>query len=84
MAAWSVQNAKAHFSEMLDTCLEQGAQVVTKRGKEAAVLLSFEEWKRLVESARPSLKSLLLSDHSRFEMELPVRGQSKRRTPVEF
>ena len=43
----SVQNAKAKFSELLSMCLSEGPQMVTKRGMEAAILVSVEEWQRL-------------------------------------
>ena len=39
MHIWPVQDAKARFSEFLDTCLEDGPQVVSRRGIEAAVLV---------------------------------------------
>lgn len=38
MQTWPVQDAKARFSEFLDTCLNEGPQMVTRRGIEAAVL----------------------------------------------
>ena len=37
--AWQVQEAKARFSEFLETSLTEGPQVVTKRGVETAVLV---------------------------------------------
>ena len=67
MATWSVQEAKARFSEFLDACLKQGPQMVTRRGAEAAVLISVDQWRRLQAVARPSLKQLLLSDFARTE-----------------
>jgi prevent-host-death family protein len=79
-----VQNAKAHFSELLDTCLREGPQVVTKRGTEAAVLVPMEEWRRLKASARPSLKEMLLSDENRFDLELPPRGRMRLRKPPDL
>lgn len=79
MHAWSVQDAKARFSELLDTCMSEGIQVITKRGTEAAVLIPVEEWRRLNAAAKPSLKSLLLSDDARADVDLPSRGQAKRR-----
>ena len=82
MNAWPVQDAKARFSELLDTCLSAGPQVVTRRGAEAAVLVPIAEWRRLCEAARPSLKALLLSDLGRGEMAVPKRGHGRRRTPV--
>jgi antitoxin Phd len=82
MSSWPVQDAKARFSELLETCLKDGPQVVTKRGAEAAVLVPVGEWRRLLQSARPTLKELLLADHPRADIPLPERGRLGRRQPV--
>ena len=37
MKVWPVQHAKACLSELLDTCLKEGPQLVTRRGHHAAV-----------------------------------------------
>jgi antitoxin Phd len=79
MKTWSVQDAKARFSEFLDACLAEGPQMVTRRGVEAAVLVPASEWKRLQSAARPSLKELLLSDSARTEFLVPPRGSARRR-----
>jgi prevent-host-death family protein len=79
MNAWPVQDAKARFSELLDACVNEGPQVVTRRGTETAVLLPIAEWKRLSSAARPSLKALLLSDDNRTDFEIPPRGSARRR-----
>ncbi len=84
MSNWSVQDAKARFSEFLETCLKQGPQIVTKRGAQAAVLVPLEEWKRLQEAARPSLKDMLLSDDARFDLDIPKRGGKRRRPAPAF
>jgi prevent-host-death family protein len=83
MQTWPIQNAKARFSEFLETCLSQGPQMVTKRGSEAAVLVPVDEWRRLQAAARPSLKQLLLSDQGRGELVLPRRGHAHRRAPTQ-
>jgi antitoxin Phd len=83
MSHWQVQDAKARFSELLETCLEQGPQVVTKRGVETAVLVPIDQWRRM-EAARPTLKQLLLAPEPRFEVPLPPRGQLRRRLPTEL
>lgn len=80
MQTWPVQDAKARFSEFLEICLAEGPQMVTRRGAEAAVLVSVDEWRRLQASARPSLKQLLLSDPARTELVLPPRGHARRRS----
>jgi antitoxin Phd len=84
MSNWSVQDAKARFSEFLETCLKQGPQVVTKRGAQAAVLVPLDEWNRLQEAARPSLKDMLLSDDARFDLDIPPRGGKRRRPAPAF
>ncbi len=84
MNTWPVQDAKARFSEMLDACLKDGPQLVTRRGTEAAMLVPVAEWKRLTAEARPSLKALLMSDIGRTELNIPARGQAKRRTATEL
>lgn len=84
MNSWPVQDAKAHFSELLNTCINEGPQMVTRRGEEAAVLVSIAEWRQLYHAARPSLKSLLLSEKGRTELTLPKRGSAKRRTPPDM
>lgn len=82
MRNWSVQDAKARFSELLETCLTEGPQLVTKRGAETAVLVPLADWKRLQNSARPTLKELLLGETSRGDLELPERGKLRSRPPI--
>jgi antitoxin Phd len=84
MKSWPVQDAKARFSELLDRCLKEGPQVVTKRGAEAAVLVPVGDWRRLQESARPSLKELLLTPTPRGEIPLTERGRLRRRDPADL
>ena len=84
MTIWPVQDAKARFSEFLETCLRDGPQVVTKRGAEAAVLVRVDQWRRLQQSARPTLKDLLLSENPRLDIQVPKRGQQGRRKPPRF
>jgi antitoxin Phd len=82
MKHWPVQDAKAKFSRLLDDCLKEGPQVVTRRGIEAAVLVPIEEWRRLQETSRPSLKELLLAPAPRGDLNLPARGLQRRRSPA--
>ena len=77
---WPVQDAKARFSELLETCVREGPQIVTRRGEETAVLVPMQEWKRLCQISRPSLKALLLTDFARAELTAPPRGRHRRRS----
>ena len=84
MSSWQVQDAKARFSEFLEASLKQGPQIVTRRGVEAAVLVPIEQWRRLQQSSRPSLKQLLLATEPRFENSPSPRRRLKRRPPASF
>ncbi|GAB1408459.1 hypothetical protein MASR1M8_23780 [Thermomonas brevis] len=80
MQTWPVQDAKARFSELLEACMKDGPQLVTKRGEDAAVLVPVQQWKRMREAARPTLKQLLLSEQARGELPVPARGRARRRS----
>ncbi len=82
MNVWPVQDAKSRFSELLDTCVSEGAQLVTKRGAKTAVLMPIAEWERLNKGARTSLKALLLSEDGRTDFEIPARGMANRRATI--
>jgi len=84
MQTWPVQDAKARFSALLDACVSEGPQVVTRRGAETAVLVPIAEWKRLSSAAPASLKALLLSDEARGGLVPPQRGRAKRRAVAGF
>jgi len=84
MRSWQVQEAKARFTEFLNTAIKKGPQIVTRRGVETAVLVPIEDWRRLEQSSRPGLKALLLGTETRFEDLVPDRRSFKRRPPVEF
>ena len=44
---WQLQEAKAKFSELIRSC-EKGPQIVSKSGIDQAVVLSFEDYQKLV------------------------------------
>ena len=44
---WQLQEAKNKFSNLVDKAQRNGPQVVTKRGKEAVVVISFDDYKTL-------------------------------------
>lgn len=48
---WTVQDAKNKFSAVVNAALAGTPQEVTRRGKPAVVILSADEYHRLVEGA---------------------------------
>ena len=81
---WQVQEAKARFSELLETSLTEGPQIVTKRGVETALLLPIDEWRRLEKRAKPDLKELLLAPEARTDALTPPRPQHRHRASPRF
>jgi len=49
---WKLQDAKNRFSEVVNEAIRVGPQIVTRRGRETAVVLSVDEYRRL---ARPQV-----------------------------
>lgn len=47
MQTWPIQEAKSHFSAVIDCALTQGAQLVTRRGNEIAVIMSVKDYEHL-------------------------------------
>ena len=48
MRRWQLQEAKNRFSDVVNRAQSEGPQIVTKRGLEAAVVLSYDEYRRLM------------------------------------
>jgi prevent-host-death family protein len=50
---WQLQDAKNKFSKLVDKVQQNGPQVVTKHGKDAVVVISVAEYKKLI---KPQIK----------------------------
>ena len=79
-----MQDAKARFSELIETSLAEGPQIVTRRGVETAVLVAIDEWRRMEQRARPDLKELLLAREARTDTLTPPRTKHRRRAAPRF
>jgi prevent-host-death family protein len=44
--SWTVAQAKAKFSEVLNRAMADGPQTITRRGRAAAVVVNADEWNR--------------------------------------
>ncbi len=47
MQTWQLQHAKNRFSEVVDQAVDQGPQIITRRGTDTVVVLSVEDYRRL-------------------------------------
>ena len=60
MEAWKLQDAKAKFSQLVESALRIGPQFVTRRGKKAVVVVSVAEYEKL-RSKKESFREFLLT-----------------------
>ena len=78
---WQLQDAKNKFSELVDRAADGEPQVVTKRGKRTAVLVSADEYARLkgrtTGGAADFVQHLLAAPKGDFA--LPKRTKTKLR-----
>jgi prevent-host-death family protein len=44
--SWTVAEAKAKFSEIIERAMSEGPQTITRSGRTAAVVVGAEEWQR--------------------------------------
>jgi antitoxin Phd len=45
---WQLQEAKNKFSEVVEAALNDGPQVITRRGADTAIVLSYADYRRLL------------------------------------
>lgn len=56
--SWQLQDAKNRFSEVVDEAARSGPQVITRRGVEAAVVVSAADWAKLARRRSPLIEIL--------------------------
>ncbi|MGH8991052.1 MAG: type II toxin-antitoxin system Phd/YefM family antitoxin [Acidimicrobiia bacterium] len=73
---WALQDAKQRFSELVDRARSEGAQVVTRRGREVVVVLAVERYRELI-GGDDRFKAFLLSGPDLARLEI-VRSDAGR------
>ena len=62
---WTVAEAKAKFSEVIERARSEGPQTITRKGRTAAVVVGAEEWQR---------KTTRVGNLAEFFAASPLRG----------
>jgi prevent-host-death family protein len=62
---WTVAEAKAKFSEVIDRAESEGPQTITRNGRTTAVIVGAEEWER---------KTRRIGNLAEFFAASPLRG----------
>ena len=62
---WTVAEAKAKFSEVIDRAMSLGPQTITRKGRTAVVIVGADEWQR---------KTTRVGNLAEFFASSPLRG----------
>ena len=91
---WQMQEAEARFSALVENALENGPQVVTRRGVETVVVVPYTRWTSLEQtpmeghSKEPpqydDIKEWLLTPDARTETLIPEQRPILLARPAQF
>lgn len=76
---WTVAEAKAKFSEVLEKAEREGPQRITRRGEETVVVVSKKEWERRTRRKGTLLEFFKESPLWGSGIEIPPREKSGRK-----
>jgi prevent-host-death family protein len=80
---WQLQEAKAKFSEVVERAMTEGAQVITRRGRKAVVVLPFAEYQRLTRPRQSLAQFLLRSPLAGAELATEREAEGPREIGLE-
>jgi antitoxin Phd len=83
MKQWQLQEAKNKLSEVIEEAIHQGPQVITKRGVEVAIVLSYQEYQKMFSAQQKLSTFFQTSPLAEVELDLS-RDKSDARDDVEL
>jgi prevent-host-death family protein len=78
--SWTVAEAKAKFSEVIDRAQSDGPQTVTRHGRSAVVIVAAEEWQRKTKRVGTLADFFANSPLREGGLKLPRRTRPRRVT----
>ncbi len=75
---WQLQEAKNKFSQLVEKARKFGPQIVTKHGKEAVVILSFEDYKKMIPPEDNLIEFLRKSPLAQSEIDFSALRQKDK------
>ncbi|KAF3891201.1 type II toxin-antitoxin system Phd/YefM family antitoxin [Tolypothrix bouteillei VB521301] len=81
MKQWQLQEAKNKLSEVIEEAIHQGPQVITKRGVEVAIVLSYREYQKMLSAQQKLSTFFQTSPLAEVELDLS-RDKSDAREDV--
>ncbi len=75
---WQLQDAKSKFSQLVENAICDEPQFVTKHGKNAVVILSFEDFKKITKPKTDLVSFFKNSPLAELELELSRNKDTPR------
>lgn len=75
---WKLQDAKNHFSEVVECAINDGPQEVTRHGEHAVVILSFKQYEELSRPKKNLVDFFKESPFHGFELDFPRSKDTPR------
>lgn len=79
---WTVAEAKAKFSEVIDRAETKGPQTVTRNGRTAAIVVAAEEWERKTRRSGNLAEFLASSPLRRSQVKIERRKDRPRKAEL--
>jgi len=76
---WQIQEAKNKFSEVVEEAIKHGPQIITKRGVETAIVLSYAEYRKVMLNQKNLSDFFRESPLAKVDLELRRDKSSLRR-----
>ena len=67
---WQLQDAKSKFSQLVESAMHNSPQFVTKHGNNAVVILSFDEYKKMIKPKQDLISFFRDSPFLDFELDI--------------
>ena len=82
-SVWQLQNAKNKFSQVVNQAVSHGLQVITRQGVEVAIVLSSEDYRKLLASQKKLADFFRASPLAEVEIDL-TRDKSEIREALKI
>ena len=80
---WQLQEAKNKLSRVIDDAIDSGPQIITRRGVEVAIVLSYAEFKKLTATDESLSAFFQRSPMTGIDLDL-TRDKSDARDEIEL
>ena len=80
--AWQLQEAKNKFSSLVEHAQKEGPQVVTKHGKEAVVVISADDYRKLTRPKTNLLQFLKKSPLAGLDLDISRDKKAPRKVSL--